>query len=407
MAMLILLAFSAFFSCSEAAFFSLDQSAQRSLAEGGTLGRLVCRLCEQSERLLSSILFGNLIVNLLIFTISSIITFQLSEKSNFAWFIALGTLLSVILFGEVLPKNFGIQAPRFFALCSAVPLSFLVRILQPVLPILAFINVLSRRLVCPNLLPESYLKVGDLERAVALSGDDASLLKREQRVLQNIVSLSDIQAEELMRPRSLLRIFKPPVTFDQVLTELNGTLPRSGYCLVTEGDSDEIASVLSFARLTPAALESDWENQFEETIYVPWVMSVAEVFERLQQANRQVAVVLNEFGETIGIITLDDIIETIFTRDRGRSRRLLNQMEIKLIGSERWQLTGLTSLRRLHRKFGVSFAEYSSITVGGLLREMLERFPHVGDTCRVGMLKFYVVAIGDENELIVHLTPAQ
>ena len=406
--MLILLMCSAFCSGSETAMFSLTQTDQHALAEKGKLGRFVLRLLENPERLLNSILLCNLLVNLLYFTLASVIAFRLGDQSSLAWGIGVGSLLIIIVFAEVLPKNLGVMAPQFFALLTCVPLSFLVRISQPILPALSFLNLLSRRVVLPNFKPESYLQVGDLERAVAFSGDDAALLKREQRALQNIVSLSDMNADELMRPRSWLKTFHPPITFEQVLTELDGTLPRSGYCLLTEPDSDEIASALSFTRITADKLETAWEKQFEEVIYVPWATSVAEVFDRLQQANRKVAVVVNEFGETVGIITIDDIIAVLFTREQGRSRGLLNRRELKRIGSNCWQLTGLTSLRTLERKFNISFRHYSSLTVGGLLREILERFPRTGDICQVKTLQFRVVNVDDEYGLVVeqhHDTP--
>ena len=403
--MLVLLTCSIFFALSETSFFSLSLPERRSLAEKGKLGNIALRLFDNPERLLNSILLGNLFVNLLFFTLASIIAFQLSVKEhhNLAVGIGFGSLVIVIVFAEVLPKNLGVMAPQFFVLFTSVPLSFLVRALRPVLPLLSFLNLLSRRLFFPNFKPEPYLRVNDLERAVELSGDDAALLKREQRSLQNIVSLSEMEAAELMRPRSWLKTFRPPISFEQVMLELNGTLPRSGYCLLTEPESDEIVSALCLTRLTATKLETAWEEQFEEVVCVPWSASVAEVFDRLQQTKRQVAVVVNEFGETIGIITIDDIIATLFTRDHGRSRELLDRRELKLIGSNRWQLTGLTSLRMLERKFNVSFREYSSLTVGGLLREKLERFPRVGDMCRVEMLQFRVVNAEDDDDLIVHL----
>lgn len=404
-AMFILMVLSAFFSCCEASFFSLGQTDRSLLKAGGSVSRLAVRLLENSERLLNSILLGNLSVNLLTFTISSIVTFKLQQqgRADLAGLIAVGSLLAVILFCEVLPKNVGVLAPRFFVLLWAVPLSLVVRFLQPVLPILRVTNILSRRLFCPHFLAEPYLRIGDLERAVERSGEDAALLKREQRVLQNIVSISDIRTEELMRPRSLLKTFHPSVSFEQILESLQGKLPRSGYCLLTEADSDEIAAALSFIQFPMLSADSAWENQFEPIIYVPWSSSVAEVFDRLQRENRNVAVVINEFGETVGILTLDDIIEIIFTREQGRSRRLLNQIELKRIAPECWQLNGLTSLRRLQRKFGVSFDGYSSLTVGGLIREMLERLPKTGDICRVGSLEFHVMEVSEGNDLTVHM----
>jgi len=206
-----------------------------------------------------------------------------------------------------------------------------------------------------------------------------------------------------MRPRSWLKTFRPPVTFEQILCELDGTLPRSGYCLLTEPDSDEIVSALCLTRLTAENMATAWQEQFEDVIYVPWSTSVAEVFDRLQQTHRKVAVVVNEFGETIGVITIDDIIATLFSREQGRSRGLLNRRELQKLGDNRWRLTGLTSLRTLERKFNVSFRKYSSLTVGGLLREKLERLPRVGDRCQVEMMQFRVVHVEAEHALAIEL----
>ena len=383
--------------------FSLRLTDRQSLAEKGKLGSLVLRLLESPEKLLNSILLGNLFVNLLFFTLASSIAFRLGEQSWLAWGIAVGSLLVIIVFAEIVPKNFGVMAPQFFALLVCVPLSFLVRICQPVLPLLSFLNLLTRRVILPHFEPEPYLRVGDLERAVTLSDNDAALLKREQRSLQNIVSLSDMSADELMRPRSWLKTFRSPITFEQVLTDLNGTLPRSGYCLLTEPDSDEIVSALSLTRLTAENLETAWDEQFEDVLYVPWSASVADVFDRLQRTNHKVAVVVNEFGETIGIITIDDIIAVLFTREQGRSRGLLDRGELKRIGNNHWQLTGLTGLRTLERKFNISFRKYSSLTVGGLLREILERLPRAGDVCQIETLQFQVIDVETDYSLVVHL----
>ena len=403
-AMLLLLMCSAFFSSSEAALFSLSLAEQHALSKKGKFGKIIQRLLNEPERLLNSILLGNLFVNLMFFTLSSGIAFRLGEQSSLAWGFGVGSFLVVLIFGEMLPKNISVLAPQFVAILFCIPLSIFVRLLQPILPTLSFLNLLSRRLIYPDFESEPYLRVGDLERAVALSGDDAALLKREQRSLQNIVSLSDMKAAELMRPRSWLKTFQPPVSFEQILTELNGTLPRSGYCLLTEPDSDEIVAALSLTRLTAEHLETAWEKQFEDVLYVPWSASVAEVFDQLQRINHKVAVVVNEFGETLGIITIDDIITVIFTREEGRSRRLLNCRELTPIADQQWQLTGLTSLRTLERKFNISFRNYSSLTVSGLFREILERFPHTGDECRVETLLFRVMEIDNDYDLIVQLT---
>ena len=401
--MLVLLLFSAFFSFSEAALFSLNQSDKTELNERGKNGARLQQLLYQPEKVLNSILLGNLFVNILFFTLASILAFRLKDHSGLAFGIGFGSLLAIILFAEIIPKNISVRMPLFCSLLVCMPISLLVRLLRPLLPVFSFLNLLSRRAVYPNFTPEPYLRVSDLERAVVLSDNDAALLKREQRALQSIVALSDMGAAEMMIPRSWLKTFRPPITFEQVLKEIAGTLPRSGYCLMTEPDSDEIVSALCLTRLTADNLENHWNEQFEDVIYVPWSVPVADVFDRFQRSGLSVAVVVNEFGETIGIITMDDIITTLFTRERGRSLGLLNRRELKLIDKNRWHLTGLTSVRTLERRFHVSLREYSSLTVGGLIREILERLPRVGDRCQVANLHFSVVDFDEESGIVVEL----
>jgi CBS domain containing-hemolysin-like protein len=403
--MLLLLMFSAFFSTSEASFFSLRRSDRLRLMDGGRLSRLAAKLVLKPERLLNSILLGNLITNLLVFTISSSLTFSLqnSGRSDLAVIFSSVAIFSVILCGEVLPKILGVTVPCFVASLTALPLSIIVRLFSPVIPALGFVNLLSRRIFVPKFKPEENINIGDLERAVELSREDQTLLRSEQRVVQNIVALSDIQAEELMLPRSLLRCFTPDVTYEEVLESFHDKLPRNDYCLLTETDSDEIAAAISFTSMSANA-DKNWHNQIEQVVYVTWKSPVAVVFEQLQNGRSNVAVVINEFGESIGILTLGDIIEAIFTRKPGRSRRLLDRMEIEKIGDETWAVNELTSLRSLRRQFHLSFKNYSSVTVGGLLREILARFPRNGDICKIDNYELRVVETSDDNHLVAHFT---
>jgi CBS domain containing-hemolysin-like protein len=403
-AMLLLLCISAFFSLSEASFFSLSRSDRVHLSSGRRVSQLAARLISKPERLLNTILLGNLIANLLIFTISSSITFhfQRGGRSDLAVCFAFIVVYVVILCGEVLPKILGVAMPCFFAALVALPLSLVVRLFQPVIPVLGFINLLSRRIFLPKFEVEENIRVCDLELAVELSREDQALLRSEQRVIQNIVLLSDMQVEELMTPRSLLRCFPPDIKFGEVLVFLRGRLPRSGYCLLTESDSDEIVAAINFNGLLTHT-EQEWCKQLEEVIYVPWRATAAVVFDQLQDSGCNVAVVINEFGGTIGILTVDEIIETIFTRKWGRSRRLSDRLEIERLGEAEWLVNDLTSLRSIRQRFNISFDEYWSVTVGGLLREILERFPRAGDVCILDNYELKVVEVTDDYRLIVHL----
>jgi CBS domain containing-hemolysin-like protein len=403
--MVVLMLISAFFAVAESSFFSLTREDRRKLAESGKVGQAALKLAGKADTLLNIILLGNLIVNMLTFTLSTVITFRLQKSghSEFAGTFALGTLLTVIIFCEVLPKSIGVIAQRYFAVLCTIPLMLFVRFLNPVLPVLMKVNILSRRLFCPNLRPEPFLLVADLERAVEMSKDDAALLKREQRVLQNIVSISDIRAEELMRPRTLLNLFRKDMPFDGILETMHGDIPKSGYCIFTEPDTGEITAALNLTRFTPE-MKENLPGHCEPLVYIPWSTSVAEVFGELNKADSGIAAVVNEYGESIGVLTMDDILETIFTREKGRSRRLLNRLELERINPYTWEVNELTGLRILQRKLGLDTAGYYSTTVGGLLREILERFPRQGDCCSCGTFEFRVTEQSPEgNDLVIYM----
>lgn len=394
---------SGFFSCSEAAFFSLDRRDRRKMAGGRRSARIALRLLDDPDRLLTAVLFWNLLVNLLYFAIVSMISlrFERAERPAEAAGLAMGALLMIIVFSEMLPKTLAVLMPRVLAVYLAVPMAASVRILDPIIPVLRTANMLSRRLFCPRFEPEPYLQVGDLERAVQFSTGNAALLQQEQQVLENIVLLSETRVEELMRPRTNCRVFHPPVS----LSDLDGKLTPSGYLFVTEPDSDEVAGAIALKSLSRVPQEN-LEELAGAVAYVPWCTTVAETLDTLFRGPSPVAAVVNENGETIGMLSRDDILDTIFTPAASRVERILSRKPLRLIEPGRWHVNGMTSLRRLRRHFNVDCPVSKSVTVSGVVQEVLERFPEVGDQCQWGPFEFRVLEAPQRGPMLVELTLA-
>ena len=403
-AMAGLIVASAFFSSSEAALFSLPRTKRRQLAHGNSAQRIAAALLADPDRLLTAVLFGNLVVNLAYFTISSIISMQFRRDGYVAeaGAFALGSLLVIIVLSEMLPKSLAVLKPMALAAILAVPLAAIVRLIDPILPGLRLANLLSRRLLFPKFQPEPYLRVGDLERAVQLSTTDAALVEQEQRVLQNIVQLSEIRVDELMRPRTRCLSFRPPVSF----ADLQGRMTPSGYLLVTEPDSDEVAGAIALSQLSSIPT-SHLEYHAEPVVYVPWCTSVAQTLESMQRQGRPVAAVVNELGETVGILTFEDILDVIFRRTASRPERLLHRQPIRQVAPGRWQVNGMTSVRRLRRTFQMELPAAKSVTVSGVVQEVLERLPEPGDTCRWGPFEINVIDVPDHGQVLVELALAE
>lgn len=402
-AMGALILVSAFFSSSEAALFYLNRQQRRRLAAGNPAQRLAARLLAQPDRLLTAVLFGNLVVNLAYFTLASILSISLESAGRPAGAasLALGALVGLIVLGEMVPKCLAVLRPAGLAMLVAPPVAATVRLLDPVLPLLRAVNLASRRLLWPTFQPEPYLQVRDLERAVRLSTADATLLEQERKVLESIVLLTELRADELMRPRTQVLVFRPPVR----LTDLQGRLTPSGYLLVTEPDSDEVAGAIALCELHSIPAEN-LEHYAEPVVYVPWCTTAAEALETMQRRHRRVAAVVNEYGETIGILTWDDMLETIFAHAPSRSGRLLRRPAIEQVDEQRWQVNGITSLSRLARHFGVPRPPSKSVTVEGAIQETLGRLPQVGDCCRFGPFQLKVLEATPRGQLRVELTLA-
>ena len=402
-AMVVLLTCSAFFSASEAALFYLRPRERRALKSGNRSQRACAVMLADSERLLSAILFWNLVVNITYFAIISLASLDLQRhpavgKTEAVAF-SIGALMLIILFSEMLPKSLAVASAPMLVRLVGLPLAAAVRAVDCLIPLMRMVNLLSRRLIWPRFQPEPYLEISDLERAIQLSTNDAQLIDQEQVVLQNIVSLTEMRVDESMRPRMQFLSFRPPVSLD----DLEGRLTPSGYLLVTDPDRDEVVGAIHLRNLTDVRHEH-LEHLAEPVVFVPWFTTVATALQQMQSYDREVAAVVNELGETIGILTFEDILDTVFTFSSTRSSRLLKRQSILQVEPDVWHVTGMTSLRRLGRHFSVKLPESKSVTVAGITQEVLERLPVPGDQYQWGPFSLRVIDVPERGPLTVELT---
>lgn len=401
--MLVLVCCSGFFSASEAALFYLRPSDRRSLKNGSSSEQLAWELLRNPDRLLSAVLFWNLVINIAYFTMSSIITLRMESDPLLGQSIgiafAIFSLLAIIFFSEMLPKSLAVIKPLSITRIVSLPLSIAVRVLDPVMPVLRSVNLISKRILLPSFKKEPYMETGDLERAIELTGDnDASVIKQEQAVLQNIVQLSKIRIDEWMRPRTQFVNYKPPVSLDDLRS-----VPASGYLLVTEPDTEEIAKAIRLDNLFDLP-DKNVERLAEPVLYLPWSATVADAMEKMSHRDHEVTVVLNEYGETIGILTIEDVLETVFNYSPSRTKRLLDQNPLHKIEDGKWVVSGMMSLRRLSRQLDISIPETHSVTVAGVIQESMQRLATQQDECDWGPLHFRVIEIPHRGHMIVEMT---
>ncbi len=398
-----LMLLSGFFSGSETALFYLNREEIRRFRKGRSSERAAASLLDRPNRLLIAVLFWNLVVNLSYFSLASVITIRLGEDYGATSASAFGliTLAILVIFGEVIPKSVAVTLRRPIARLVSFPVYWSVRIVDGIIPLMNVVTVLLRRLFWPSMRTESYLSPEDLERAVSLSSTDKTLNTEEQRLIDTVLDLSDIQAHEWMRPRSQIRWFQPPVHLDQVIDDCRDM----DYVLITEEDNEEITTAVSISGLREIPTRH-LEHYAEEVVYVPWSASLAGVLGEMRHRVSNVAVVVNEYGETQGVLTYEDLLDGIFRKGGTRTGRLLGRPPIRRIDNEVFHVEGITALRVMAAYFNIPFHPGRSASIAGYLQEQLGRVPEVGDTARWEHLQIHVVEKKETSRLLLELRTA-
>lgn len=402
--MLGLMVVSAFFSASEAALFYLRERDLRQLARGNARQVMVTRLLQRPDRVLGGILFWNLLVNVATFALSSMITLRL-ERSNLgpsaAFSFAVFSLLMVIFFSEMLPKSVAVLKPKWMAAFCVRLLAVALRVVDPILPLLAMTNLMSLRILWPGFTPEPYLEVADLERAIKMSGDDATLEESEQRTLENIVAMSETRVDEWMRPRGSFPLLEPPVS----LADLRQRRIDDNYVLITDGTTDEVAKAIWLPGIVGLP-DQRLDLVAEPVVFVPWCTTVSHAMEKMANEAVQVAAVVNEYGETIGAATLDDLLDTVFALSNSSEAApgAIDEPSIREEGSQQWIVSGVTSLRMLSRELGITLPESRNVTVRGVIQEVLQRLAVKNDRCQWGVLEFEVLEAPTRGRMRVRVS---
>ena len=394
---------SAFFSASETALFYLSRDELRAMQVGRPRQRLAARLLHNPERLLTAILFWNLIVNLTYFAVSVIVTRRLISAGHTAA-AGIGGLLSVgglIIFGEVLPKSSAVVFRRPIAELFVWPLALAVRALDPIMPWMAAMTRGIRRGLYPHLKREPFLDADDLERALETLPSGQNIVPYERTVLHRILDLSETTAEEMMRPRGRYTVWKPPVKRSDLIDRMQ----QSEYIFVQDDAPESIRGAIPLGSLSTLP-EDRLESLAARLVFVPWCATVADALQLMQEQMTSVAVVVSEYGTTVGVLTEEDIFDSLFAPQPSRARRLLRREPVLQVDEGVWHVEGITTLRYLAGRLGLEFdpEEDESVTVGGLLQGELERFPREGDECRWRGCKIRVFDAPGRGQLRVIVT---
>ncbi len=308
----ILLFCSGFVSASEIAFFSLTPKDMSEIEQSNKeADRKILRLLEDSERLLATILISNNLVNVTIIMLcnyffSEVINFGASKVMEFIVLTVLLTFL-LLLFGEIMPKIYSSQYTLKFSRIAAPVMIVLRKIFRPLSGLLMHSSVIVNRIVSKE---KHNISVDELSQALELT--DHEEIKEERNILKGIIRFGDETAKEVMTSRLDMVDLDIKTPYSEVLK----CIVENGYSRIPiyEGSQDNIKGILYIKDLLPHLNKGDnfrWQSLIRPAYFVPETKMIDDLLHDFQKNHIHIAVVVDEFGGTSGIVTLEDIIEEI------------------------------------------------------------------------------------------------
>jgi putative hemolysin len=389
-----LLVASAFFSGSETALFSLRRDHIRTLVgRSRRTGLAIRRLLARPERLLVSVLFGNLVVNVLYFSIGSGVALRAAGVYGRAAAagVSVAVLLVLLFFGEILPKSLAASAPKAISTLAAWPLLFFHRAIgRPAGVVSSPVTRLVRRLARREPLPE--LEPGELRFLVELAERSGAVSGAEAEMLEAVVELSELRVREVMVPRVDVMFASVDDSPEQVLRRMSAETFSAAP--VYEGGLDRIVGLVRARDLLAASAEegsrpADLRALLKPVTFVPESARLAGVLEGARAHGFDVAVAVDEYGGTAGIVSLEDIAATVFG-DMADEFDGQERPEVEQAGEGSFVLAGALSVREWAELFRVEPEPGQSDTLGGFVTHLLGRIPREGDVTHWGNLRFTV-----------------
>lgn len=400
---LLLLGLSAFTSACEVALFTLNATDMRDLKErGGTRGAHVLELLSKPRRLLATILVTNNFANVGVTVLSTVVAARLLDfsamGSGLALLVQVLAVASVILLlAEVLPKAYATSHPLRVARSFSTVLLGLRLFWSPVTkPLLAATAFMERRY-------KKRAKSVDAEslgHALELTSD-ASTTAEEQRILSGIVKFGNIEVRQVMRARTEMTAFNKDISFQELLD----AIIASGYSRVPvyEETADRVVGVLYIKDVLPHidAADFDWNSLLRPAYFVPENKKLDELLKEFQKKHVHLAIVVDEYGGTSGIITLEDVIEEIV----GDITDEFDDVDLiySKLDDHTYVFEGRAPLTDMYRILGIDgklIEEHKgeSETLGGLVLELTGRIPQKG--ARVSLYNFHFTVESADNKRV-------
>ncbi len=402
--LLILFVLSAFFSGSETALMSMDKLRVKYLAEKDRPGaRKLAELLERPEGVLSAILVGNNVVNIMVSVFATTLFIDFfGQRGELMTILVLTPIL--LIFAEVCPKTYAANSPEKLSFAVLHPIRLVMWVLRPVTWLVSGVSSLLTHFLSKE--EERPLISEDEIRSIIEFGEHAGVMDEEKRrMLHGVFDLSKTRVRDVMIPRTEVVGIEAGASFADVV-QLASQAHHSRFP-VYDGDLDRVVGIFHSKEILNY-LECPEDFSLTGLARPPYFVPEAKPIETLMQAFRSkhlhLAVVVDEYGGVEGICTLEDIVEEIVGEIQDEYDE--DEILIKHLGPNRYLVDGSVAIRYINRRFELNLSEEHVNTLAGFLLDSLGSIPETGVVCEVQGVRFTVREVEDRRiEQIEMLIP--
>ncbi|SCA57934.1 conserved membrane hypothetical protein [Candidatus Terasakiella magnetica] len=411
-AIVLLILFSAFFSGSETALTAASRPLMHQLEqdEEDSRAATVNRLLDSKERLIGAILLGNNLVNILASALATSLMIQLFGETGVVWATLVMTVV-VLIFAEIMPKTFALQNANKMALSIAPIMRVLVFILAPIIATIQFIVAGTLKLFGAKNSEDGGQSEAELRGAINLhDSDDDDAVSQERTMLHSILDLTDVEVREIMTHRKGVVMIDVDLPAEEIVEQVLDS-PYTRIPLYRD-EPDNIIGVLHAKALLRAIRSQkgdlsglNIEELASKTWFIPEATSLMGQLEAFRARREHFAIVVDEYGSVMGIVTLEDILEEIVGNIEDEHDDQVEGVQLQTDGS--YFVDGIVTIRDLNREFEWRLPDEEAATIAGLLLHEARRIPDVGQIFHFFGFRFEVRERKRNQITSIRISPAQ
>ncbi|OGW56632.1 MAG: hypothetical protein A2Z09_03050 [Nitrospirae bacterium RBG_16_43_8] len=401
--------FIAILASAESSFIAVNKIRIRSLMEkGDSRAKAVQKLLDEHDKLFGAVILSGNLFTILATSIGTVLALRYFGEDGIIIATIVMTFLTVV-FGELAPKTFAVSYSEKVSLVLAKPVAFYIRLISPLVWIFKVTsNLIIRMLGGKKKSVSPFVTEEEIKTMINIGEEEGTLEEEEKQMLHKVFEFGDKVVTEAMVPRTEI----VSIPDDSTVGDALKLVLEEGYSRypVIKENIDSVTGILYVKDIVKQMAQGKVENYtpiteiVREAYYIPENKMVTELLDEMQKNKFQIAIVMDEYGGTAGLITLEDIMEEIVGGLQDEFEAMEGEKEVEIIDERTSIVAGQTGLDEINELVGSELVSEDFHTIGGFVFGLFRRLPNVGEQVRYHNLRFLILEMEDRKISKIKIT---